>query len=64
KESVKKGLIRKQFPEDSIEYDLNKALNVLYTMMRISKRKDNPTRFQASRRHTAQGGYTYSVSRG
>lgn len=48
KESVKKGLLRKQFPEDSIEYDLNKALNVLYTMMRISKRKDNPTRFQAS----------------
>ena len=48
KESVKNGLTRKKFPEDSQEYTLLKALNVLFTMLRVSKQEDDPTCFQAA----------------
>merc|ERR1711871_685715 len=40
KRATKNGRLRKQFPDDSLEYNLIKALNVLYTLLRVPKRKD------------------------
>ena len=46
--NAKRGLERKKFPEESPDYNLNKALGTLFTMMRVSKRKDEPSRFDAT----------------